>query len=142
MDIEEFDIADYEQVYSLWSADEGIGLHDVEDSRDGIALFLQRNPDLSFVARERKRIVGAILCGHDGRRGYLQHLIVDPEYRQRGIGRSLVNKVLLELNRIGIRKCNLVVYRDNKGGQKFWEKIGWLKRYDLLSMQSETKGQV
>ena len=83
-------IDDYDQVYALWTKIHGFGLRSVDDSREGIERFLQRNPTTSVVAEEEGKIVGAILCGHDGRRGCLYHVCVDEEYRMRGIGKSMV----------------------------------------------------
>ena len=142
MDIEisEMQAGDYDQVVTLWKLTEGIGLDAVSDSAQGIRKYLERNPQMSFVARVKDDphniIVGAVLCGHDGRRGYLHHLAVDPSCRGRGIGARLVEKCLAALRSQGIAKCNIFVFADNEGGLGFWRKTGWKgPRNDLKVMQ-------
>lgn len=134
MQIKRMEIGDYDSVIKLWRDIEGIGLSDA-DSRDGIEKFLIRNPGLSFIAKCNDDTVGAVLCGHDGRRGYLHHLAVVPEYRGQGIGSELVKKCLSGLKTRGIMKCNIFVFDANVDGQEFWLNIGWIKRNDLLVMQ-------
>jgi len=136
--IDEFSIEDYDEVYALWRASEGLGLSDA-DSREGIERFLQRNPVLSFVARDGQEVVGALLCGHDGRRGYIHHLAVSPSHRRQGIGKSLVSRTFYELMRMGIRKCHLFVFGDNEGAIQFWKKTGWSKRVELMMMSQFTE---
>jgi N-acetylglutamate synthase len=131
-------IADYEEVLALWQSLDGIGLHDHEDSREAIACYLDRNPGLSFVARCDGRLVGSILCGHDGRRGMINHLSVHPEYRNQAVGRSLVDLSLSQLAKVGVRKCNIVVKSDNNSGQEVWNRLGWHTRPDLVFMQKQT----
>ncbi|MCX7006237.1 MAG: GNAT family N-acetyltransferase, partial [Kiritimatiellaeota bacterium] len=106
-------LRDYAAVQRLWRATPGIGLHGVEDSRAGIASFLRRNPRMSFVAFDGAQLVGAILSGHDGRRGALHYLAVAQMHRKRGIGAALVVRCLAVLVRQKIQKCNIFVYRDN-----------------------------
>lgn len=121
---------DYDAVYAMWLAC-GNGLNNVDDSREGIAKYLARNPDTSFVAEENGVLAGVILCGHDGRRGYIQHTAVAPEYRRRGIGRRLVARALDALRSHGITKVALVAFRKNEGGNAFWERQGFTLRDDL-----------
>ncbi len=102
-------IADYDQVLALWQQCEGVGLG-AADSRDNIAAYLIRNPNMSFIARSDESLIGAVLCGHDGRRGYLHHLAVHPTARRQGIARQLVDRCLRELQRAGIAKCHLFVF--------------------------------
>jgi N-acetylglutamate synthase len=90
-DIVPMTIADYDEVIKLWQNVEGVGLHDYEDSREGISFYLDRNPGLSFVARQAGLLVGAVLCGHDGRRGSINHLAVALEFRMHSIGKMLVD---------------------------------------------------
>jgi N-acetylglutamate synthase len=139
MQIQEMSIGDYKEVFSLWENTEGIGLHDDVDSKDGIRRYLKRNPGLSFVARENGRIVGAVLSGHDGRRGYLHHLTVAQTHRKKGIGKALVDRVLAGFQAIGIPKCHLWVFGDNFSGQRFWKHIGWTKRKDISLMSRNIK---
>jgi N-acetylglutamate synthase len=130
----EMKIEDYQEIFIFWLSVEGIGLHAYCDSLDGIIKYLQRNPGLSFVARDGKKIVGTILCGHDGRRGYLHHLAVAYEYRKKGIGKTLVQMSLSQLKLLGIAKCHLFVFDKNKDAQLFWQNIGWTNRVDLKTM--------
>jgi len=118
-------------VHSLWRSCQGIGLHSDVDCEYGIRLYLARNPGLSFVAIDSGTIVGAVLCGHDGRRGYIHHLAVSKEHRRCGIGTVLVDKVLDALRQKGIRKCNGFVLDDNHDALEFWQSIGWAQRDDL-----------
>lgn len=126
--------ADYDAVLTLWRATDGIGLS-AADERGSIEAYLERNPGLSRVAYRGTVLVGAVLCGHDGRRGYVHHLAVVPAERGRGLGRRLMDEVLGELAREGIGKANIVVYVANAEGQAFWRATGWLPRDDLVLMQ-------
>lgn len=137
--IQEMEISDHEAVRDLWRRSSELELADT-DSREGLARFLERNPGLSFVARDGDKIVGAVLCGHDGRRGYIDQLVVQEDYRRQGIGRSLVSRCIYNLMRIGIRKWHLFVFEDNKGAIAFWSKLGWSERVELVTMSraSET----
>ena len=128
--IRPFEIADHPAAVDLWQATEGIGLS-TSDSRANMAAYLIRNPGMSFVACAREDVVGAVLCGTDGRRGYLHHLAVRPGYRGRGIGRELVARCLQALKKSGLPKCHLFLFRENRSGRRFWEKIGWSLRTDL-----------
>ena len=128
---------DYDQVYALWRSCGGIGLNDVDDSREGIARFLSRNPTTCFVAVCGTRIVGTILSGHDGRRGHIYHLAVNPEYRNSGIGCQLVEKSKQTLRDCGIAKVSLVAFADNAAGNAFWEKMGFSRRDDLVYRNTE-----
>jgi len=128
-------LADYTTVRALWEASEGIGLNE-SDTPEAIALFLDRNPGLSLVALDTAGvIVGTVLCGHDGRRGYLHHLAVTPSSRGRGLGRAMVNHCLASLQALGIPKCNIYLYANNERGRAFWTHEGWAVRDDLLVMQ-------
>ena len=124
-------IDDYDQVYALWTKIHGFGLRSVDDSREGIERFLQRNPTTSVVAEEEGKIVGTILCGHDGRRGCLYHVCVDEEYRMRGIGKSMVIFAMEALKKEKINKVSLIAFTKNDIGNAFWNEIGWTKRLDL-----------
>ncbi len=131
IEMAEMRIEDYEEIYALWLSTEGVGLHDYCDSRSGVAKYLERNPGLSFLARDNREVVGTVLCGHDGRRGYLHHLAVAEGSRKKGIGRTLVQQAFLGLRKIGIAKCHLFVFSKNKEAQSFWQTIGWKERSDL-----------
>jgi ribosomal protein S18 acetylase RimI-like enzyme len=128
-------LAQYAAVYALWQGTEGLGL-DASDSRPAIARFLERNPGFSFVAvAPDDRIVGAVLCGHDGRRGFLYHLAVAQAWRAQGIGKELVRHALAQLATAGISKCSIHVFRDHLPGQAFWARLGWCRREDILLLQ-------
>ena len=124
-------IDDYEEVYRLWKQIHGFGIRSVDDSREGIERFLKRNPTTSVVAEEDGRIVGAILCGHDGRRGCLYHVCVDESYRRRGIGKSMVVFSMDALKKEKINKVSLIAFTKNDIGNAFWNTIGWTERLDL-----------
>ena len=126
---------DYPMVLALWRRTEGIGLG-ASDTAAGAARFLARNPDLSPLALAADgAVVGAVLCGHDGRRGYLHHLAVDASHRGRGIARKLVDSCLGRLTALGIEKCNVYLFRDNELGAEFWQRSGWCARDDLRVLQ-------
>jgi ribosomal protein S18 acetylase RimI-like enzyme len=126
----EMTIADYDQIVALWKRTAGLGLSS-DDSREGIRVFLERNPGLCFVCEKGDSILGTILCGHDGRRGYVYHLAVDDSSRKKGIGRQLTEHSLEALRLSGIVKCHLFVYRDNDGAKLFYDRLGWQKRTTL-----------
>ncbi|PJF40316.1 MAG: GNAT family N-acetyltransferase [Chloroflexi bacterium] len=126
---------DYADVRTLWEATEGIGLSQ-SDSREQITQFLERNPGLSFVALADAQIVATILCGHDGRRGYIHHLAVAETHRRRGIATALLDKSLAQLKTLNIHKCNLFLFRDNQIGQAYYKHKNWIFRDDLVVVQS------
>lgn len=128
---------DYGKVYELWKNTKGMGLNNLDDSYEGISIFLERNPSTCFVAEENDEIVGAIIAGHDGRRGYIYHTAVSEKSRHQGIGTRLVENALSALKSEGIKKCALVVFDRNEGGNKFWETIGFSKRNDLVYRNKE-----
>ncbi|MGN0691800.1 MAG: GNAT family N-acetyltransferase [Oscillospiraceae bacterium] len=132
MMIRKMTISDYEQVYALWLSCKGMGLNDLDDSKEGIERFLKRNPDTCFVSEEEGSIIGVIIAGNDGRRGYIYHTAVIPEYRGRGIGSALAERAVSALKDCGINKAALVVFERNEGGNAFWEKAGFSVREDLV----------
>ena len=134
--ITEFSMTDYEEAVALWREMPEIGLDDA-DTPEQMRSFLARNPGLSFVVRDRGKLVGAVLCGHDGRRGYLHHLAVDRAYQGAGIGRALVDRCLSALAAVGIARCNIFVFAENEEGKGFWEKTGWLT-YEGLEVMYRT----
>ena len=125
---------DYAEVRALWERSPGVGLNE-SDSREAIIAFLERNPELSAVAVAGERIVGAVLCGHDGRRGYLHHLAVEASDRDQGIARELLGRCLRGLAERGIPKCNVLLFSDNELGAAFWQHNGWISRSDLRVFQ-------
>ena len=131
MNIRIMSINDYDQVYSLWLDTPNMGLNNLDDSKDGIAKYLARNPNTCFVAEEGNNIVGVILSGHDGRRGFIHHTAVTVNEQRQGIGTALVNAAMSALEREGINKIALVVFGKNEKGNAFWEKRGFVARNDL-----------
>ena len=125
-------IEDYEKVYQLWLSCSGMGLNNLDDSKDGIAKYLDRNPDTCFVAEKSDEIIGVIISGHDGRRGFIYHTAVNPEYRNQGIAKMLIEAAMDALKANGINKVALVVFDRNKDGNAFWEKVGFTFREDLV----------
>lgn len=133
--LRELIFSDYDRLIALWRSCTGVGLNE-SDTPEGIQRFLARNPGLSLVAETPSgEIVGAVLCGHDGRRGYLHHLAVAAPHRRQGLGRCLVEGCLEHLRRHGIAKCNLFLYSHNTSGRAFWLQHGWAAREDLVVVQ-------
>ena len=132
--IEKMKLSDFAAVSRLWRKSEGIGLNE-SDTRANIAIFLKRNPAMSFVARKGRSIIGAVLCGHDGRRGYLHHLAVAKNHRGNGIGKKLVEANLSALGRAGITRCNIYLFDSNTAGAAFWKHNGWNKLDGLQVLQ-------
>ncbi len=122
---------DYNDVYALWLSCKGMGLNDLDDSEEGIRKFLKRNPDTCFLAEEEGKIVGVIMAGNDGRRGYIYHAAVHPDHRRKGIGRKLVELAMDALENEGINKVALVVFKRNENGNLFWEELGFTTREDI-----------
>lgn len=137
--IRQMTIADYEQIYAIWQKTPGMGLSSV-DTRSKIELFLNDNPDLSFIAVNSlnpTEIIGTILCGNDSRRGFLYHLAVIPEFRKKGIAQDLIKHSLAGLRRIGIVKCHLFVLATNQSAVEYYRKLGWQERVDLFVFSSD-----
>jgi ribosomal protein S18 acetylase RimI-like enzyme len=135
----EFTMADYEAAYALWKVSEGIGLSEA-DKRENIAYYLERNPGQSFVAVENGALVGAVLCGNDGRRGFLHHLAVASSARRKGTGRELIRRSLAALAVRGMRKCHIFVIAANEEGKRFWRRVGWEERTTLVVMSKDVDG--
>ena len=130
-DLRVMTIEDYSDVYKLWTEIKGFSMKSVDDSFEGIAQFLRRNPTTSVVALENGKIIGSILCGNDGRRGYLYHVCVHPDYRRQGIGKEMVVFAMEALRAENISKVSLIAFSKNDIGNAFWNTIGWTKRLDL-----------
>ena len=120
--IRTMEFQDYDRVYDLWINTPGMGLNTVDDSREGVQRYLRRNPKTCFVAEEDGKIIGAVMAGHDGRRGFIYHTAVCAEYQGRGIGKNLVERAMDALE----------VFKRNVSGNGFWEKIGFESRDDLV----------
>ena len=130
-EIRKMTIEDYDGLYALWMTIKGFGIRSVDDSREGVEIFLKRNPDTSVVAVSDGQIVGGILCGHDGRRGCLYHVCVREDYRRLGIGKAMVVYCMNALKAERINKVSLIAFTKNDVGNAFWRCIGWTKREDL-----------
>ena len=131
MQIRKMEISDYSQVKELWMSIHGFAIRSIDDSFEGVERFLKRNPGTSVVAIEDGVIVGAILCGHDGRRGCLYHVCVHEAFRRRGIGKSMVVFCMEALKKENINKVSLIAFTRNDIGNAFWKEIGWVRREDL-----------
>ena len=132
MIIRQMTIEDYQALYDLWTHTPGMGLNNLDDSKEGIEKYLKRNPTTCFVAEEKGNIIGVIISGHDGRRGFIYHTTVHPDYRKQGIGKTLVNSAMKALEAEGIHKAALVVFAKNEIGNAFWEKLGFTERHDII----------
>lgn len=132
MKIRVMTIKDYDGIFALWINTPGMGLNTTDDSREGIVKYINRNPTSSFVAEDNGKIVGVIMSGHDGRRGFIHHTAVLPEYRNQGIAKMLVDNAMTALEKEGINKVALVAFEKNELGNVFWEKMGFIKREDLI----------
>lgn len=130
-DLRVMTIEDYDAVYKLWMDIKGFAMKSVDDSFEGVSQFLKRNPSTSVVAVEDGKVIGSILCGNDGRRGYLYHVCVHPDYRLKGIGKAMVVFAMEALRKENISKVSLIAFSKNDLGNAFWNTIGWTKREDL-----------
>lgn len=124
-------IEDYDEVKALWMSINGFAIRSIDDSYDGVKRFLLRNPDTSIVAVFEGKIIGAILCGHDGRRGCFYHVCVNKNYRLKGVGKAMVIMAMEALKAEHINKVSLIAFTKNDIGNAFWKEIGWTKREDL-----------
>jgi len=123
-------MADYDDVMALMDDTPGVVVR-AADSPAAIGRYLARNPGLSLVAESDGRPVGCLLCGHDGRRGYLHHVVVAPAFRGQGVGRALVERALDDLAAAGIAKTHIDVFADNTAALAFWQRLGWQLRDDI-----------
>lgn len=130
-------INDYEAVYALWKHTPNMGLRSLDDSQEGIERFLKRNPETCFVSLEDETVTGVILCGHDGRRGYIYHTVVHPDYRKQGVGTALIDAAVSALKKEEITRVCLNVMESNEEGKRFWMKRGWEKK-DFLFFYSKS----
>ncbi|MBQ6967858.1 MAG: GNAT family N-acetyltransferase [Lachnospiraceae bacterium] len=124
-------IEDYEGVHALWLSIKGFSIRSIDDSYEGVEKFLRRNPGTSIVAEEDGEIIGAILCGHDGRRATFYHVCVREDRRKQGIGKAMVVVAMNELKKEKINKVALIAFTKNDVGNAFWKSIGWKQRTDL-----------
>ncbi len=125
MIFEKMTIDDYDEIHKIWSSLHGITLRAIDDSKEGIQRFLKRNPENNFVCKVDGKIAGGILCGHDGRKGFIYHTAVNSEFQNKGIGKQLVDKAVKSLKEEGITKIGIFVNSDNPSGNSFWESLGF-----------------
>ncbi len=126
----------YDAVYNFWQHTSGMGLSSA-DSKSNMDKFLKRNPHSCFITLDKNKIVGSILAGHDGRRGYIHHMAVATEYRMQGIGKKLLSLAINALKKEGIQKTHLFIYKENSSGKAFWSALNWKLRDDLDLMSLE-----
>ena len=129
-EVKQFGIDSYNGILALWEQCHGIGLSDA-DSRESIQAYLERNPGMSFIATSGGAVIGAVLAGHDGRRGYIHHLAVHHDHRRQGLARQLIECCMEVLADAGIQKCHIFIFNDNSDGIEFWKSIGWIHRSDI-----------
>ncbi len=134
--IKPMSIRDYDRALALWQASEGVAVG-ASDGKEDIRRYLRRNPGLSLAAYDGRRLVGVVLCGHDGRRGILHHLAVDKSSRGRGLGRRLVDACMKRLKRAGIRRCWIMVLKSNPGGMRFWKATGWTQMSEVAGLKKD-----
>lgn len=135
--IKKMTIDDYEKLFEMWQSTPNMGLRSLDDSKEGISFFLKRNPNTNFVAYDDNKLIGAILSGHDGRRGYIYHTVVLPEYHRQGIAANLVDMAVKALQEECITRVCLNVMETNEQGKKFWIDRGWEKK-DFLGFYSKS----
>lgn len=128
---------DIKAMLDLWRSIPGLGLG-WGDEEDRLRVFLARNPSTCQVLKDGARVIGTILGGYDGRRGYVYHLAVHPDYRRRGCGTALVKKVTEEFTKLGVKKIHLFVFGTNEAAIKFYQCTGWLLRGDIKVFTRDT----
>ena len=131
MNIRKMTVEDYDAVYALWKSIRGFGMRSIDDSRDNIVRFIERNPDTCVVAEAKDGLCGAILCGHDGRRGCFYHVCVREDMRRQGVGRRMVLFCIDALKKERINKVCLNAFVINQAGNAFWKSLGWTLRSDM-----------
>jgi ribosomal protein S18 acetylase RimI-like enzyme len=122
---------DYDEVYQLWETIHGFAMKSVDDSKEAVERFIDRNPGLSVVAVSDGKIVGSMLVGHDGRRGCLYHVCVHEEFRKKGIGKAMATEAMIRLKNEGITKAQLLAFKGNELGNSFWQAEQWEQREDV-----------
>ena len=129
--IREMKTEDFDGIHALWMSIHGFAIRSIDDSREGVERFIRRNPTTSIVAEDEGKIIGTILCGHDGRRGCFYHVCVDEAYRKHGIGRAMAAAAMEALKKEKINKVSLIAFTSNEVGNQFWRGMGWTYRDDL-----------
>lgn len=127
---------DYSGALTLWKSLPGLGLSGADNEQE-ILRFLKNNPKTCFIAQDFGEIIGTVLGGSDSRRGYIYHLAVHKDYQRLGLGKLLSEKCLAAMKAQGLQKCHIFVMSSNSNGLRFWEKLGWLLRKDILVMSRD-----
>jgi len=127
---------DYQDAFQLWQSLPGLGLSSA-DQKHAIAHFIDRNPNSCFVAKDGEKVIGTVLGGNDGRRGYIYHLAVQEDYQGKGLGKQLSETCIAALKSEGLQKCHIFVIKDNQKGLRFWKRLGWLLREDILVLSKD-----
>ena len=130
MHIREMKIDDYNDIIAMFSETPGVTVREA-DSKNATGTYLNRNQGLSFVATVDSRVIGCVMCGHDGRRGYLQHLVVMAGNRKQGVGEKLFTACIDALKEIGINKTHIFVFKTNGLANNYWINKGWNLREDI-----------
>ncbi len=136
--IKEMTIDCYDEIFAMWQITSKRALSKA-DEKEEIEYYLNRNKGLSQIAVADGKIVGTVLAGHDGRRGFIHHMAVLPEYRRKGIAKAMAKTSIERLAQEGIYKTHIFTYQDNSGGQGFWSSLGFEKRDDLFVYSYEKK---
>jgi len=141
MQIRNMAITDYETVYKMWFDSPGIGVMSVDDSKESIRVFLERNPDTCLVAVDGDRAIGVIMCGFDGRRAYIYHFIVDSDHRGQKVGTTLIEMLIMRLEAMHVNKVALVAFSKNEKANEFWKAQGFKERADLNYMDHQINAE-
>lgn len=129
--IEKMTLRHYEAAVKLWKQCEGVHLGKA-DEREAIARYLRRNAGMSLVAMDNGRLVGTVLCGHDGRRGILHHLAVAKDCRGKGVGKLLATQACEGLKAVGLDRCWILILADNGAARQFWKALGWQESLQVV----------
>ena len=130
--IEEFSIEMYDRVYELWKL--GNLTLGSSDTKERILRVVERNPETFLVGKINNKIIACVMGMHDGFRGYVYHLAIDPQFRSKGYGKRLMEELHIIYNRIGILKVHVLIEKRNKKVREFYDKVGWHERDDLMLM--------
>ena len=132
MKIEKFTMDLYEEIVMLWRK-AGISVGS-SDTREEIEIVLQRNPNLFLIGKIHNKVIGVVIGGFDGRRGYVHHLAVDPDYQKKGYGKMIMDELIEKFRKIGVHKIHLFIEKYNKNVVEFYRYLGWDIRDDLIMM--------
>ena len=132
MKIELFTMRYYHEIIALWKRS-GIEVSS-SDTRDEIAKMLKRNPDLFLIGKENEKVIAVVMGAFDGRRGYVHHLAIDPDYQKKGYGKTMMDELIEKFQIKKVHKVHLLIEKSNKEVADFYRKLGWEVRDDLIMM--------